>query len=323
MSLEAVNKILSSKSKNLFKEIVGNEVDELLYHMGQQGTGFVNAVFSSTKRTKFIENDFLNKKGMHILRCLLSKELTDHNRNMTGLSQDPNFQSFNKNGYLKLENFLDEEEFEFLRSQIVNPSFKKSSPHDAIKYKISENKKFQNIISMANGFHITYPHFDSYDYIMVHEPHKTKDLHIDIFFPTIKFWLYLEDIDISKGPLHYVPGSHDDTKENKLRWLYETSLVASQPSHPLHKKRKFTHKDNAFRLCIGGDNKTELNSLGFNMEIPMVGKKNTLVIIDVNGFHRRGDAADGTIRRSIRGFVREDPFKLANEELMCYINGRS
>lgn len=31
--------------------------------------------------------------------------------------------------------------------------------------------------------------------------------------PSWKIWLYAEDIDESKGPLTYVPGSHHNSKE--------------------------------------------------------------------------------------------------------------
>jgi hypothetical protein len=42
---------------------------------------------------------------------------------------------------------------------------------------------------------------------------KNTDLHVDSCMPSWKIWLYAEDIDESKGPLTYVPGSHHNSKE--------------------------------------------------------------------------------------------------------------
>ena len=53
------------------------------------------------------------------------------------------------------------------------------------------------------------------------DPQKT--LHSDTFHPTMKSWLFLDDVDAANGPFTYVPGSHRPTRA-RLAWEYAKSV---------------------------------------------------------------------------------------------------
>ena len=50
-------------------------------------------------------------------------------------------------------------------------------------------------------------------------------------------------------------------------------------------------------------NSTELKKLNMPSETPMIFKKNTLIIVDTSGFHRRGEAAENTVRLALRAVL--------------------
>jgi len=54
------------------------------------------------------------------------------------------------------------------------------------------------------------------------------------------------------------------------------------------------------RLAPGLDINVELKKINMPSETPMIFKKNTLIIADSSGFHRRGEAAKNTVRLALR-----------------------
>lgn len=59
------------------------------------------------------------------------------------------------------------------------------------------------------------------------DPQKT--MHADTFHPTVKAWLFLEDVEQKDGPFTYVCGSQRLTWA-RLVWEYRRSIVAAQRS---------------------------------------------------------------------------------------------
>lgn len=106
-------------------------------------------------------------------------------------------------------------------------------------------------------------------------------LHVDRHYPFLKAFFYLNDVDASAAPYTFVRGSH------KLSWdrlWFEYQLGVRQSSATRHGETSAAAKDAdramhelALELC----RRLDLE------EVPIVGKKNTLVISNNQGLHRR------------------------------------
>lgn len=118
-----------------------------------------------------------------------------------------------------------------------------------------------------------------------------KVLHRDTFHSALKFWLFLEDVELEHGPFVYVKGSH---RMNLARYRWEYARA---------KKACRDKSGSSFRI-----HPDELGGLGYEPAAPVPVRANTLVLADVRGFHRRGDAAHGARRVALYANLRPNPF---------------
>lgn len=119
--------------------------------------------------------------------------------------------------------------------------------------------------------------------------------HTDTFHPTIKGWLFLDEVTDRNGPFTYVRGSHRLTSA-RLRREYRRSLVA----------RNLTDghsEDGSFRYESG-----DIRALGCGEPVRFTVPANTLVIADTFGVHWRSPAAGAARRRAIWFQSRDNPF---------------
>jgi hypothetical protein len=117
-------------------------------------------------------------------------------------------------------------------------------------------------------------------------------LHADRHYPTVKVFLYLNENVVENGAFVFSPGSHRMTR-TRLRHEYEMSV-----------------REALWRRGRKGDIPSSLVERNRNAPGPeirsafpersMTGRKNTLVIVNVGGLHRRGVMQPGTNRRAIR-----------------------
>jgi hypothetical protein len=114
-------------------------------------------------------------------------------------------------------------------------------------------------------------------------------LHSDIFFNTFKAWFYLEDVGIEDGPLVFVKGSHR-LNPTSLFFTYQHSCRRDRSSDP---SRRITAR--------------ERDRLGLEESI-LTCAKNTLVIVNTCGYHRRLQGQPGRTRHALHLFLRADPF---------------
>ncbi|WP_170134962.1 phytanoyl-CoA dioxygenase family protein [Acuticoccus kandeliae] len=122
------------------------------------------------------------------------------------------------------------------------------------------------------------------------------NLHADTFHPTAKLWLFLHDVGEEDGPFAYAPGSHILTPE-RLEWEHQQALFATA-GDDRH------HAAGSFRLA-----EEDLPSLGYHGGVrPMPVAGNTLVVADTYGFHRRCPSPHRTVRTSLYGVLRRNPF---------------
>ena len=137
-------------------------------------------------------------------------------------------------------------------------------------------------------------------YLTVHgeencTPDLQKVLHRDTYFRALKFWYFLRPVEEQDGPFEYVLGSHRLSRL-RLRWEQQTATAA------------ITHQQEpdvsgSFRI-----QEQHLAALDLPRPVRFTCPANTLILADVFGFHRRGDAQPGRERLAIYGWNRPYPF---------------
>jgi hypothetical protein len=111
-------------------------------------------------------------------------------------------------------------------------------------------------------------------------------LHSDTFFTNHKAWLYLSDVDMDNAPFVFVRRSHHVTP-TRLYYIYKESCAGNRGSRR-----------------IARDEVEQLNM----QETTVICPKNTLVIANVAGFHRRVRGRPGCRRYAVHVSLRVNPF---------------
>ncbi len=137
-------------------------------------------------------------------------------------------------------------------------------------------------------------------YLTVHgaesrTPDLQKVLHRDTFFRALKFWYFLRPVGPEDGPFVYVPGSH---RLDRPRLQWEQAMANEAIA-----TRAMPNLGGSFRI-----RESDLPSLGLPAPVTFACPANTLVLADVLGFHRRGDAPAGRQRLGLYGWLRPYPF---------------
>jgi len=106
-------------------------------------------------------------------------------------------------------------------------------------------------------------------------------LHVDRHYPFLKAFFYLRDVGLDCAPYTYVRGSH---KFNwaRLRFEYELGVRQSANGHAGQVNPEQKNRD-----LVMEELSRELRARLDLEEVPIVGKKNTLVISNNQGLHRR------------------------------------
>jgi hypothetical protein len=118
------------------------------------------------------------------------------------------------------------------------------------------------------------------------------DLHADTFHFVTKAFLTLDDVTVVNAPYTYASGSHRLTPA-RLWWEYRNSLRPEQYRNAEYHNRVWESEQQRLRLRPEP------------IEVP----RNTLIVTNTFGFHRRGPMTRlGAVRRMIRADFRSDVF---------------
>ncbi len=270
----------------------------------------------SFNANRIIGNRHLNRLGLHVGRMRAAHVMTAWRRLLMRGTVDPDIRRrFHRDGFVMIENFLDDEQFHVLRKEIVafDGDLRRMMQGDTATYqglldeeavarmpvtgRLLRDSAFQALM-MYTGAAYKLPMFFAHCVVNGYRfgaGDPQKDFHSDTFHPTMKAWLFLDEVDAASGPFNYVPSSHWLSKA-RAGWEYEKS-VAGRDLADTYARR------GSFRIAP-----EELTKLGFEEPKQFVVKANTLVIADTFGFHRRGDAAPGTSRLAIYAYSRANPF---------------
>jgi hypothetical protein len=124
-------------------------------------------------------------------------------------------------------------------------------------------------------------------------PDTNKDYHYDTYYNTFKCWLFIKDVESSMGPFRFVCKSHlFNLKRLFLEWINSVKYSINNSVNTSFRDSEINKKYND----------------SISQEITV--KKNSLVMANTHGLHRRGDGVVGSVRFGIQFWTRENPFKI-------------
>lgn len=272
-----------------------------------------------------VGNATLNRAGLHILRILLS-DATFVIRTLPLFWLAPRlWWRFHRDGFVVVNNFLPQESFDALVKDYEARSEAHSKSNPLVK---TDERGFGTRIDNPGGFdrndgdsvnrfidispesviyekfcrsprmaRLTLALFGVFNrpkkhcmYELVHgeesmNPDIQRQMHIDTFHHAFKLWYYIDEVDGSQGPTEYVVGSQRSTLA-RLKWSYNMSLNKSRP--------EVGDKGGSFRI-----DDADMAAMKLRPPAKLTVSRNTLVLVDTKGFHRRGLAQDSTVRRGL------------------------
>lgn len=264
----------------------------------------------SLKKTVSIR--FLNRLGAQPFRIWLAEKRYALRGKKVGKELKYYIETLEKDGIVVIENFLPQEQFEALEAECLLALDKEERTrikHDGpnvytnINFpKLKAYKQIRNVLGSATVqqlFNAAERRSFGQEYIAKHlttlvqgpEGELTDpetELHEDTFFNTFKAWLYITDVELEDAPFVFVKGSHKNDVTRRKSKSFDYSL----------KKDKI----NSRRIS-----EDELRELGLE-ETHYVAKKNTLVMANTLGFHRRLRGKEGHIRIGLAYSTRFNPF---------------
>ncbi len=258
----------------------------------------------------------LNLLGLHVFRILVAYGLTSLRRLILGLwIPEADRRAFRRDGFVFKEHVVPEALFHQIQSEInadwpevryfiqgdTTTEFvyldSEKRQHLPATRQLSEINSINRLLKYVAACGLTpwmdYMRILSSKGDAASDPQKT--FHADTFHPTMKAWLFTEDVSPDKGPYEYVPGSHKLTWK-RLSWEYRQSLRGKQ------------HKTLYARRGSPRIDRDDLDEMGLGPAISFAVPANSLVIADTFGFHRRGVADPNSSRTSVAYSVRINPF---------------
>ena len=273
-------------------------------------------VSKSFKSNPIIGNKFLNIMGLHVLRLIISHSIMNF-RMMCLSRRIPKHlrEQYYQKGYMLIEDIESEDNYNEIHKETkeIRSEIRECIQGNTLtqrihldKYNLSQTPAINNLIKrkdIVNLFkfaagknHLPLSHIQviKSNYIKG-ESDPQKNLHSDTFHPTMKYWYFLENVGPNMAPFTYVKGSNKLTIK-RLKWEYQKSIS-------MDKEKTSYSQSGSFRI-----EEEELKYLGLPLPEEICVLKNTLVIVNTFGFHRRGDTDKKSIRSEIWGMSRTNPF---------------
>tara|TARA_B100000674_G_C37953096_1_gene968232 strand:+ start:758 stop:1606 length:849 start_codon:yes stop_codon:yes gene_type:complete len=277
----------------------------------------IKLIFSGEK---CINSKILNILGIQSFRYLFSKFLYFikflilKRKNHLRIYQD---------GFDIQKEFLDKENFDNVRKEyhdvINNPKYstkilqtnkhKESVEITSVDIDEKIKKDYPNLYNLKfndkiRDFFINceqkkdvkvYIHLEKIETINSLNLDSQKKYHYDTFYNTFKAWLYIDDVKLEDGPFFYIKNSHKvSLKRFIIEWIFSILFAFNK------------NIDASFRYGNSSKNQKTLNSIAKKF----YGNKNTFIMANTHGLHRRGDSELNTIRNTIHFYSRENPFKV-------------
>jgi hypothetical protein len=277
------------------------------------------ALFTQAKSFRdnpIIGSAMLNRLGLHIARVLAARASARFRWFLLSpLMDKANRRKFHKDGFVIFEGFLSPDDVSALRAEIAdyNGEVRQMVQGDTATQRILLDQRAGELLPRTAGHiadkrlrrYLAYAGAKASHSILyvqrIHHGFRTakadpqKNMHSDTFHPTMKAWLFLEDVPKEKGPFTYVRGS-SRLSWKRLKWEYKRSIQAAGMQD------KYSEKGS---LRAGPD---DLAEMGLPAPEGISVKAGTLVIANTNGFHGRGQAEDNASRLELWAYSRHNPF---------------
>ncbi len=273
----------------------------------------------SFEKNALIGSRFLNRMGLHVWRVSLAQKLaTMRRRRLAHFVPEEQQAAYDRDGFVRIDSFLDQETFEQVLDELHNTSFDRVDMHQGTTttrrslidesdlssrpalQRAKNDKRMLDLVRYVASHHgqplITLQ-------TVLAKPINTEagkadpqtQVHSDTFHSTAKAWLFLTDVDEDDGPFSYVPGSHKMTKQ---RYSWEQQISTS-----LGDVNNVYARRGSLRVST-----EQLAQLGYPQPSRMTVKANTLVVADTHGFHARCSSDKPTTRIEIYCSLRRNPF---------------
>lgn len=283
----------------------------LPYWIAQLATGA-----KSFRDNPLIGSRRLNRLGLHAARVRLAAAMARRRRSSLAPGIAPEHRAeFERDGFVRIENFLPADEFAALRDQLFATAApaREQAQGDAITRRIAVDSALLRALPQLRALLMSprwrglmryVASFGSEPLYYIQtifarrlnaQPDPQTWLHADTFHATMKAWLFLTPVAEEDGPFCYVPGSHRLTPA-RLAWERERSLRAATGLD-------FLSSRGSMRV-----DPAELPALGLPPPVRLAVPANTLVVADTFGFHARGIAARPSRRIEIWAYARRNPF---------------
>ena len=320
-----INYICDIIKTNMENLNIGINVQKLIEQLknitSDQRKVYFNTIEKKFVKSKFLADLMLNECGLYIARAIYAEKYVNNIAVKYNFISDSLYTKYKEDGFLIVPNFLPVADFDDLcrEVEIVIKNTTLSGTGDCGLHKIFLKKdwsriqnfyKNQNLIDILKkcSYNPKYCGDEHRQYIEILRhisPDKDiqKTWHVDTFHPTCKWWFYIEDINENQGPLNYIRSSHLNTSK-KLE--YEHILVNKTLKQLKH--GDIGNIEGSLRFY----NDEIIKSLGYvqdqytNMALP----KNTLIVVNTRGIHRRGHGKVGAVRVSLASSLRSNIFSI-------------
>jgi len=258
----------------------------------------------------------LNRWGLHVARKRLAQRLGDlRRRQLAGLVSAEDRAALARDGFIIKRNFLDDATFRALRAEItgltadareavIGDTLTRLIPLDAVTLRglrttrtVLEGSRYRDLLAYVGSFKRR-PHLYVQTIFSRHcdaEPDVQSFFHSDTFHPTVKAWLFLDEVAEDTTPFTYVPGSHRYNRR-RLAWERRVSITARAAGDRLT-------AEGSLRIS-----EREIRRLGYGPPVRLPVGGNTLVVADTSGIHARGTTDRQSVRLSIWAYSRSNPF---------------
>jgi hypothetical protein len=263
-----------------------------------------------------IGNEWLNRHGLHVARLRIAHGLAAMRRRRlaTRLPEEDRL-AFERDGLIVKPDYLPSESFSSLVDEIraYRGPARETVQGDTVTRRIALNgASLTHLPTVARlldapDFQGMLRYVSSFDaepmlylqtiltHVVKGPPDPQLELHSDAFQPSVKAWLFLNDVKADAAPFTYVRGSHRaDAK--RIAWEKRMSVAASSDGPRLTRR-------GSFRV-----NSEDLPCLGLPQPQSFEVSANTLVVADTFGFHARGPSDGASFRVEIWAFGRQSPF---------------
>lgn len=275
----------------------------------------------ATGAKSFVDNPILgserlNQRGLHTLRVRLAHAMADlRRRQLAHLVSSEDRDAFARDGFIAKRDFMPAELHRAVLAEVtsVTAEGREQLQGDTVTRRIPLDPEtlkrmpamrqllvlpaWRNLLRYVSSYNcepvITVQTILSH--VTDAPPDPQTNFHIDTFHPTMKAWLFLNDVAPDEGPFTYVPGSHR-LNRRRLAWERYLAKTAARGSDRLTARGSFRATPEMLRR------------LGYREPVAFAVPGNTLVVGDTVGFHARGPSLRPAVRIEVWAYDRHNPF---------------